>query len=78
MPNSAQKESPDQYFVADLEQQGYEENFSDKLRPAQDKMHKGLIKAWPTINRSINTVVYYAIKIIRSAVRVALSQLRNG
>lgn len=71
------EKNPQNYFVTDIDTQDFEdESLSEKMRPVQDTAQKGLVKIWPTINRGINTFLYYAFKIVRSAIHIAISQLK--
>jgi len=77
MDNTAQEKEPQNYFVTDLESQNFqEENFQEKLRPVKHTAEKGLIKIWPALTRGINTFLYYSLKIVRSAINIAISQLK--
>lgn len=75
MDNTAPK--PQDYFVTDVDNQNFsEEKIGDKVRPVTDVAQKGAIAVWPTVMRAINTVFYYGFKIIRSAIEIAISQLK--
>ncbi len=68
---------PQDYFVTDVDSQNFsEEKIGDKVRPVTDVAQKGAIAVWPTVMRAINTVFYYGFKIIRSAIEIAISQLK--
>ncbi len=33
---------------------------------------------WPTVYKIINSTIYFLIELIRSAVRIAIEQIKNG
>lgn len=66
---------PQNYFVTDMDQFD-DESKMQKMQPYLDTGKKGLIRIWPSINRGINTFLFYLLKIVRGAIRRGAEQLK--
>lgn len=65
--------SPQQFLEREDKQGVY---YKDKLALFTEKIHRLMIKIWPSIYGFLKSLIFHTIRILKGSIKIALSQIK--